>query len=527
MSVDASSRSLRGLTLVPAAAIVLVLVLEAIMAFASPPAVRAGTGVGTCDRLLDVDLPDATVIDAQWHAAGPFDLPSGDAVEVAAPFCRVSFIAQPTPASEIGIEVWLPEPSDWNDSLWGWGNSGFGGAFAYASLGDAVGGGYATVATDGGHQGRGTDWALGQPEKVVDLGHRAVHLAAVYAKAIAAAYYGEPPRHAYFSGFSTGGTQGLMLAQRYPDDYDGIVAGGADQDWTGLYLWLAQLQFDEPIDPDRHVSSAQIAALADAALAVCGDASGLIPSPDRCDIDAVLRAYAPTEAVPPLTTAQLDYLRRLYAGPLDPTGHALPMGYAPGSEAQWGGIHFGDSAGHGSWVGDYLAAFFRNVAFEDSTWDPATFRFDRDTEIIDGKLADALNATDPDLRRYAAGGGKLILWHGWSDPLVPPGMTLRYYERVRHALGADTTSVAVRLFMVPGVGHTSGDPHRSLSAALRRWVETGTAPEQIVGPRRGGMGASTAQTDTARLLCAWPRVARYRDPGPPDDAARFECARAD
>ena len=320
-----------------------------------------------------------------------------------------------------------------------------------------------------------------------------------------------------------------MLAQRYPDDYDGIVAGGADQDWTGLYLWLAQLQFDELIDPDRHVSSAQIAALADAALAVCGDASGLIPSPDRCDIDAVLRAYPrrPRRSRA-LTTAQLDYLRRLYAGPLDPTGHALPMGYAPGSEAQWGGIHFGDSAGHGSWVGDYLAAFFRNVAFEDSTWDPATFRFDRDTEIHRRQAGRCPQRDGP-------GPAPVRGWRGQADPLARverPARAARHdaallragapCARRGHDIGGCTPVHGARRRP-----HGAADAHRSLSAALRRRVETGTAPEQVVGPRRGGMGASTAQTDTARLLCAWPRVARYRDPGPPDAAARFECARAD
>lgn len=502
------------------------IVLRAILTLAFSPTASAESGPVACDRLLDVELPDAIVTDARQYAAGPFEPPSGNAFDVPVSSCRVSVIARPTPASEVGIEVWLPEPSDWDGRLWGWGNSGYGGSIAYASLAEAVSAGYAAVATDGGHRGRGTEWALSQPEKVADLGHRAVHFAAVVAKALAAAHYGEAPRFSYFSGYSTGGTQGLMLAQRYPDDYDGILAGGADQDWTGLYLWLAHLQFEQLPDPTRHLSSAQVAALAAAALAECGDASGTVPSPDLCSVDAVLGAYAPGQEAPPLTAEQTEYVRTLYAGPPDPTGEPLAIGYAPGSEAGWDGVHFGDTPGSGSWVTGYLTSFFRNVAYGDTAWDPASFRFDRDSERTDAALADAMNATDPDLRRFAASGGRLILWHGWSDPLVPAGFTLQYHERVRDALGEDATSEAVRLFMVPGVGHRSGDSHRRLSAALQEWVEAGAAPERatsVIGSESGGPG-SFAPT---RLLCAWPLAAQYRGSGPPDDAANYECVLPD
>ena len=496
-------------------------VLPALLVLASLPATRVQAGgVEACDRLLDVALAEATVVDAQWRAAGPFEPPAGDAVDVGADFCRVSVVARPTSDSEIGIEVWLPEARDWNGRLWGWGTSGFGGSIATASLGDAVGRGYATVATDGGHRGRGTDWALGRPEKVVDLGHRAVHLAAVHARALVGAHYGEPPRHAYFSGFSTGGTQGLRLAQRYPDDYDGIVAGGADQDWTGLYLWLAQLQYVELADPARHVSPAQLAALAEAAVAVCGDPDGVVRSPDRCAVEAVLGAYEPTEAAPALTASQLGYLRRLYAGPPDPTGDPLPAGYAPGSEAGWDGVHFGPAPGEGSWVAGYLTAFFRNLAFGDSTWSPDAFQLDRDAARTRAALADALDATDPDLGRFAERGGKLIVWHGWADPLVPPGFTLRYVERVEEALGADAAAAAVRLFLVPGVGHTAGETHRRLSDALERWVEPGAAPVEV-----SASGADDDTPEAASPLCAWPRVAGLREAEASRSDVALECAR--
>ncbi|HIG74275.1 MAG TPA: tannase/feruloyl esterase family alpha/beta hydrolase [Bacteroidetes bacterium] len=478
-----------------------------------------------CERLVGVALSEASVVNATPVAAGALEPALDDTVDVAVPFCRVSVVARPTPASEIGIEVWLPEPSAWTGRLWGWGNSGYGGSIAYPRLAEALGAGYATVATDGGHRGRGTAWALRQPEKVADLGHRAVYLAAVAAKALAAAHYGEAPRFAYFSGYSTGGTQGLRLAQRYPDAYDGILAGGADQDWTGLYLWLGHLQFEQLTDPTRHLSPAQVAALAAAALAVCGDASGTVSSPDRCSVDAVLGAYA-SSAETPLTAPQTDYVRMLYAGPADPAGEPLVIGYAPGSEAGWDGVHFGGTAGRGSWVAGYLTSFFRNVAYGDTTWTPAAFRFDRDSARTDAALADAMNATDPDLRRFAARGGRLILWHGWSDPLVPAGFTLQYHERVREALGPLAASDAVRLFMVPGVGHQSGDSHRRLGAALQAWVETGVAPERatsVVGDGPGGPG-SFAPT---RLLCAWPRAARYRGSGPPKDAASYDCVLPD
>ena len=490
---------------------------------ASAPVAGAAPGLA-CERLVGVALPEASVASAERHAAGAFEAPAGGALDVGAAFCRVSVVARPTAGSEIGIEVWLPEPSAWNGRLWGWGNSGYGGAIDHVRLGGAVGQGYATVATDGGHRGRGTRWALGHPDRVADLGHRAVHLAAVHAKAVAAVYYGEAPRFAYFSGFSTGGTQGLRLAQDHPGAYDGIVAGGADQDWTGLYLWLAGLQFAEQADPERHLTSAQIGALAGAARAACGDADGVVEAPDRCAVEAVLRAYEPTRAAPALTWPQVDYVRALYAGPLDPDGRPLPVGYAPGSEAGWDGVHAGPAPGEGSWVARYLTSFFRDLAFQDTTWTPDGFRFARDAARTNAALADALNATDPDLRAFAARGGKLILWHGWSDPLVPAGFTLRYAERVRDRLGPDATDEAVRLFMVPGVGHESagplrfgpldtggGDPARSLGAALQAWVEAGTAPERVVATRPATDGAPEA----SRQVRAWPLGQERASPTPP------------
>ncbi|MDQ3213664.1 MAG: tannase/feruloyl esterase family alpha/beta hydrolase [Acidobacteriota bacterium] len=506
----------------------------------SPPlSLWAQTASRSCEDLRAVALVDATVTGAEIQPAGTFTPPLGAALQVPKPFCRVSLTAKPSPSSDIRIEVWLPLPSDWNGRFWGVGNSGYTGRVWYTRLAAHVDAGYVAVSSDGGHQSSGGDksWARAQPEKVVDFLHRSAHLSAVHGKRIATEFYGRAPARAYFSGFSTGGHEGLMLAQRYPDDYDGIVAGAANQDWTNLYLGIARFQFNWLSDPARFVSPAQLAALHLAAVATCG-AADLIEEPDRCDVEAVLRAYQPSDTAPALTASQLASVRALYTGPVGLDGQVMTrLGYVPGSEALWSGMHFGTTPGKGPLVG-YMTEFLANWVYDDPAWDHRSFDFARDAAATNRKLAATMNATDADLRPFAKRGGRLILYNGWDDPAVPARLTLDYYQRVMSTLGVETAAQHVRLFMVPGMGHSTGgpgftqfgqlapgngDPERSMSAALQRWVEQDVAPERIIGAKHANPSDPTSDVLRTRPLCAWPYVAGYGGGGSADDATNYAC----
>jgi hypothetical protein len=416
------------------------------------------------------------------------------------------------------FELWLPEPLEWNDRFWGLGNNGFGGSIAYARLAQGTAAGYAVVSTDGGNVSPGnTAWARGEPERVGDLGHRAVHLAAVYGKRLTETYYGRPPSFAYFSGFSTGGTQGLMLAQRYPDDYDGILSGGAEPEWTHLYLGLARFQFQWLSDAEHHVSAAQLEALQAAALATCDSADGVVEAPDRCRGDDVIAAYRSTDAAPPLTTKQVQSIRALYSGSFDGSERPTSFGYAPGTEATWS-FHFGPVPGRGA-LHDYFVSFFGDFLYADPAWSSTAFDPVRTRSDSDRVLARHLDAPDPDLRDFLGRGGRLLLWHGWADNLVPPGLSIHYHRRIVETVGAEAAGRGVRLFLAPGVGHGAvgpgaaqfgqfafgdGDPERSLAAALQRWVEDGQPPECIVAARHATPSDPRTEVIRSRRICAAP-----------------------
>ena len=398
------------------------------------------------------------------------------------------------------------------------------------------------MATDTGHQGDDADtgWAIGQPQKVVDYGHRAIHLAAVQGKRVAAAYYGRKADFSYFSAYSNGGRQALMLAQRYPEDYDGIIAGAPAFDFTPLYVAVSELHFKALARADRHLPAGLLDALHQRSLAACdaddGVKDGVIEEPDLCRFDPAVLACTAEASDACLTPAQLATARRLYSGLKRPAAGRAVGALPPGSESAWGDIHFGKGPGTGEYY-RYALAFMRGFVFEDPAWDPAGFDVLRDGALAEGKIAPVLDAVSSDVRRFVERGGKLILWHGWNDPLVSPFATVDYYTRVVDALGAETGRRAVRLFMAPGVEHGrggpgadqfgqfaggTGDPDRSVAAALQRWVERGIAPERLIASRAQDP-KNAASGSRTRPLCAWPLSARYRGHGSTDDASNFEC----
>ncbi len=446
-------------------------------------------------------------------------------------------VIKPTGDSDIQFEVWLPS-SGWNGKFQGVGNGGFAGSINYEGMESAVAHGYATASTDTGHQAGGTSaaWALGHPEKIIDFGYRAIHETAVMAKTIIRAFYGDGPRHSYFSSCSNGGRQALMEAQRYPEDYDGIIAGAPANYWTHLLSNAAWNLLALLGEKGSYIPPNKLPAIQAAALAACdaqdGVKDGVIEDPSRCRFDPSALQCQGAETDRCLTAPQVTALRKLYAGARTSSGARVFPGYAPGGEAEPGGWApwITGQAPEQSLMFAFATQFFKNMVFDNAAWDYHTFNVDRDTRIADQKMARILNATDPDLSRFRARGGKLILYHGWSDAAIAAGNTINYYESVVAKLGKKQAGTFVRLFMVPGMQHCgggsgpnsfgqfgvgAGDAEHDIDAALERWVEQGTAPERIIATNR----------DRARTLplCAYPLTARYKGSGSTGDAASFTC----
>jgi feruloyl esterase len=485
---------------------------------------RPSSAGQSCESLAGLVLEETTITSAGVVPAGTH--------------CRVAGVVAPSN----GFEVWLPT-SGWNGKLQGVGNGALGGYVNYFGMNPALARGYATFGSDGGRRGSPFDgsWALGRPDLVIDFGYRSVHVTTVAAKAIVQAFYGVPPARSYFVGCSTGGRQGLMEAQRYPEDYDGFVVGAAANPLTRVAMtgnWILQALHE---DPATIVPDDVLPRIAAAVLARCdardGVSDGLLEDPRRCRFDPrTLRCPRGTSGPGDcLTAAQTKALKRAYAGPRTSRGRRLFPGYSPGGEIG-AGSDFGPAgepalSGWEGWiVGEALGAhhpiqdgFFKFLAFEDPSWDWRTFDFDRDPRTVEDKVGAIVDAVDPDLSALRARGGKIVMYHGWSDPAIPALASVRYYERVRAAMGRRATADFFRLFMAPGMQHCAGGPGPNAFdavGALERWVEDGVAPDAIVATHR-----TDGIVDRTRPLCPYPQVARWDGTGDPDDAASFTCGR--
>jgi Tannase and feruloyl esterase len=506
------------------------------------PCVFPASPALSCKDLASAKISRTSIVSAELVDAGTFKPPSGDPIPALKAFCRVAGIATPSRDSDIKFEVWLPA-SEWNGRLWGVGNGNFGGYMPYRSLGAELAEGYAVVGSDTGHEAGPHDanWAIGHPEKVVDYGYRAVHEVTVRAKRIVAEFYGRNPAHSYFSGCSNGGRQGLMEAQRFPAD-DGILAGAPDLDATHLNEGFAWIDFIVLGENEANLPSSKLPAIQAAALAACdsldGVEDGVIEDPRRCRFDPSALLCRGVETDRCLTKSQLAALREIYAGLVLPGAAGIIDGYSPGTEAEgWDGWITGENEDTGFHA--FAVGFFGGFVFGDSKWDYHTFDLDRDTPLADKRLASILNATNADLSRFAARGGRLILYHGWGDAAMQPLTTIHYYDRVRDTIGQKTMTRSVRLFMAPGMLHCAGgpgpnslgqsaagmgDPNTKIGAALQRWVEAGIAPERIIATKRANDKDSSSEALRTRPLCAFPNVAHYRGDGSTNDAASFDCA---
>jgi len=426
-------------------------------------------------------------------------------------FCRVAATLTPTSDSDIKIEVWLPA-SGWNGKFQAVGNGGWAGMISYAAMAAALARGYATSSTDTGHAGGRGTFALGHPEKFIDFAYRSEHEMTVAAKAIIDRFYGRGPRLSYWNGCSTGGRQGLAEAQRYPDDFDGIIAGAQANPRTRLNAWqlsLAKAALSDPaafIPPDKYPLIHK--AVIDQCDAVDGVTDGLLNEPTTCRFDPARLDF--------LTPRQIQTVRTVMSPAKTAKGEEIFPGYVPGAELGWGAIIGGPEPS------PLALDQYRYVVFKDPTWDWHTFDLDRDVAMADKVDKGTINAIDPNLTPFTRHGGKLLMYHGWSDPLVAPGTSVNYYNSVVKAMGGPAkTTGSVRLFMVPGMGHCGGGEGPNtfdMVSALEQWVEQGKAPGRIIASR-----VTNGTVERTRPLCPYPQVAVHSGSGSTDEAASFVC----
>ncbi len=497
--------------------------LTAMCACCGSPAVAA-----PCASLISLSVPKAKITLAESVPAGNFKpqatpgMNTGGA-PASAPFgnlpafCRVAATLTPSSDSDIKIEVWLPA-SGWNGKFQAVGNGGWAGVISYNALALAVAVGYATVSTDTGHTGNNGTFAFGHPEKMTDFAYRSEHEMTVAAKAILAAFYGRSAEISYWNGCSTGGRQGLTEAQRYPTDYNGIIAGAPANNRTHLYAWSISVAQTVHKEEANYIPPSKYAMIHKAVLDACdaldGLKDGLIGDPTRCHFDPKVLACKGADGPSCLTAAQVETAQRIYSPAKNPrTGQEIYPGLEPGSELGWA-IHAGPEPL------SYALDGFKYVTFNNPEWDYRSFNLDSDVALADKADDGATSAMDPNLKAFLGRGGKLLMYHGWSDPNVSPLNTIHYYQSVLKTMdGAAADSI--RLFMFPGMGHCGGGEGPNTfdaMGALANWIQKGQAPEQVLASHR-----ANGAVDRTRPVCAYPKIAVYKGAGSVDEAANFVC----
>jgi pimeloyl-ACP methyl ester carboxylesterase len=486
----------------------------------------ATPGGVACSDLAGLKIPNVSITAASDLPAGPLTLPGLRTPLTLPAFCRIQAVATPVPDSRIGFEVWIPPAAAWNGKFQGVGNGGYGGSISYPAMATALEKGYATASTDTGHTGGDLTFGLGHPEKVIDWSYRAIHVMTDASKLIVRDRTGTFPSLNYFVGCSSGGHQAVSEAQRYPDDYNGIVAGDPAFDrvnQTAGYLaaWKATHS-----DGTSLLPTPKLRLLTKAAVSACdaldGLTDGVIDDPRLCHFDPRTLRCAGADGPDCLTGREVDAAKQVYAGLKHPrTGELIYPGWMPGSEA------FGETAGE-SWRQYVLdpkepmrIEAFRFFLFNDPAWDWQTFDFDKDLAFARNTIG-YLSAVDRNLAPFKKTGGKLVMYSGWADPVLPGADIASYYEDVTKVMGGlDKTQDFFRLFMAPGMGHCGGGAGPNTFdalAALEGWVEHNKAPQSLLASHLAG-----TKVDRTRPLCPYPEVARWNGKGNSDDAANFAC----
>jgi feruloyl esterase len=469
---------------------------------------------------------------------------SPNSATVVVPFCRLEGVIDIAPHSHSVFEVWLPVRTNWNGRFLGIGSGDSYGAISNLRLAAGVMRGYASVATDNGHRSPGphddNQWALGEPERIIDFAYRAHHLATIAGKEAARSYYGRVPNRSYYFGCSQGGHHGMMEVERFPEDYDGVVAGAPVYSWTSEMTFQAWGVRAVTETPRSALQVSHLQALSAAVGKACSDANGLVMDPRRCAFDPA-QLHCPGDSSGPncLTSEQVAAVMKIYEGPRTSDGRSLSPGFARGSERLWdtffGNAKADGSAGGGSWFGVY-----RYMVFDDRRWTLPQMDFDRDPALAKNRLASILDPDNPDLDAFARRGGKLLVYHGWSDQEVPPEVSLAYHDAVVARSSKARTDSYMRLFMVPGMAHCTTPPpgpnlqlkpesaqgaaitaQNDALMAVQEWVENGRAPSELIVRLQDEKRDLTTRTV---LACASPAAAHYRGSGNPLDAANWKCA---
>jgi feruloyl esterase len=405
------------------------------------------------------------------------------------------------------------------------GNGGAAGSIVYASLADGVARGYAVANTDTGHRGAVGDfsWAAGHPEKITDFAYRAVHELTIVGKAVTSARYGQAPERSYWNGCSTGGRQGLKEAQRFPDDYDAIVAGAPASNWSALMSFsiVAQSNMTGP----SGLGVDKVGVLKEAAIAACDAHDGVvdrvIAAPAVCTFDPASTQCAAGSTASCLSPTEVAAAKRIYAGLVNDAGRVLFPGTGPGSEPLWAAY-----ASPGFAIG---TNYFRNVVAGDQSFDPASFDVDADLVRAEGEDGGAARAMDPDLSAFVDRGGKLLVYHGTTDGLIPYENSVNYHESVVATLGSEKAEDSVGLYLVPGMDHCSGGEGAfavDWVAALEQWDETGKKPSSLAASHpamASGPPGTPPSKPFTRPVCAYPLVAKYTGEGDNMDAANWQC----
>lgn len=514
-------------------------------------AVASPSWAARCEDLVNLELPHTAIKSATPVAAGEFTGPDKVRQPDLPGFCRVVASVSAAPDSDIEVEVWLPTDR-WTGVFHGNGNGGYGGllALGYPGMEAGLKRGYVSATTDTGTAPAtplNGDFLIGHPRKWKDWGLLSTHVMTVTGKAIAKAYYGEDVRRAYYTGCSTGGQQGLIEAEYFPQDYDGVLVGApvVNRTWghaAAVWDFLAANRL-----PDHKLSDAKLALLHRAALSACaskGDglaADPFISDPLVCKFDPAVLTCRAAASDACLTRAEVETARAFYSGPVNRAGRPIYYGWLPGSEAPGGfGWNFLETPPNDEPAFDSLFKWVLGAG-----WDWRTFDLDRDMPKVDAVLGPDLNgATRGSLDQFRARGGKLIIYQGWADTLVAPAQTLAFYARLSRRVGgtAEAHSFA-RLFMAPGVMHCGGGagpgafnsangfggtppsdtPRYDLFAALSRWVEDGVAPSEVIATRYVD-DAPAKGVAMQRPLCPYPQKAWYKGAGDTKDAGNFVCA---
>ena len=526
--------------------------LHAGAVFAAQPrsaAVNSGAAhaeVGACAALTGSRFSDgASVVEATAVSAGALRISDLITVPNLPAFCRVQGISSPTADSDIRFEVWLPRPSRWNQRFLSTGEGGFAGQIRYggsgldAALDENLRRGYATASTDTGHETADLHFAIGHPERGIDYLRRAKHVTTVAAKEIIARYYGRPPLRSYFNSCSNGGREGLIEAQLYPNDFDGLIIGAP---WnlqsrsSIAHLWMRRILSA----PGAAIPADKLPMVHAAVLKACDDADGLadgvINNPASCRFDPKTLECKGGEGPGCLSSAQALSLTKIYEGPRDPRdGSSIFPGFSLGAET--------DTFGRPDKVSGFPEQFITNFVYGDPNWDPLTFDIEKDmpATLAAGRMGDA-GSTDFDAAKRR--GVKIIQYHGWNDIRIPPGNSIRYYEKVVSANGGlAKTQNFYRLFMVPGMGHCYAgvgasnfggvgqqpppvrDGTHDLVTALQDWVERGIAPREFIATKYVSADPAASVVQFQRRLCMHPAVATYKGAGDPNDAASFICVK--